>query len=46
MNELFIDDLIEGLETITSTNVYVCTQKTILKTLDDNECREKFTMIR
>ena len=45
MNELFIDDLIEGLETVTSTNVYVCTQKTILKTLDDNECREKFPMI-
>ena len=42
MNKLFIEDLIEGLETVTSTNVYVCTQKTILKTLDDNGCRRNF----
>ena len=45
MNKLFIDRLIEELEIVTSTNVYVCTQKTILKTLDDNGCREKFPMI-
>lgn len=45
MNKLFIDNLVERLESVTCTNVYIQSQKNILRTLEINDCIDNFPMV-